>query len=590
MAKEVQIDIVIKAADAANSLKDIKTNLKAVNDEILKSKEGSAEFNRLTTAAGKLKDKVNDLNDSLKLAQGSGFERLTASLGTIKEGITNVDFDKFKTGIKGATTSFDGLGSAIKATGIGLLVMVIVQIIANFDKLAAVGGVVGIVFTAIGDAIKFIIQGLKDFGDWLGITSFKTAEAAEAEKKYGDSIRDTNRQIGEERRKQLVATGKLSEEQAQRENAREVFITEFIKLQLETRAKLKEDDTEAGRAKILEESKAKETLLAEQFKSELISARKSEEDKKNVKVEGTKSTAAKVKQITLDELADLADKELADAQKNIDAREALIARYRIESEAQKLVREEEAALAEAERLQLSEERIQGIRNYFIQIRKDNADEAKAQQIADEEEVTTAQEEAGKKRAATAKKLADDEAKREDDLKKRRVKVAFDTASNIQTIVAAFGEKNKKAAKVAFNLQKGIDAAQAGISTFKAANEAYAALAGIPVVGPVLGGIAAGAAVAAGLINVRKILSAKFDEGGGATVPDAGGGGGGEAAAPTGSAQAIESVRPSNFSLFGTAGSANNMGSEQNVVQAVVLESDITSAQIRVGKFKQASEL
>jgi len=51
-------------------------------------------------------------------------------------------------------------------------------------------------------------------------------------------------------------------------------------------------------------------------------------------------------------------------------------------------------------------------------------------------------------------------------------------------------------------------AQATIDTYKSATSAYSSLAGIPVVGPALGAVAAGAAVVAGLANVKKIVSTK----------------------------------------------------------------------------------
>ena len=53
-------------------------------------------------------------------------------------------------------------------------------------------------------------------------------------------------------------------------------------------------------------------------------------------------------------------------------------------------------------------------------------------------------------------------------------------------------------------------AQATIDTYKAANAAYASMAGIPVVGPGLGAAAAAAAVLAGVANVKKILEVPDD--------------------------------------------------------------------------------
>jgi hypothetical protein len=52
-----------------------------------------------------------------------------------------------------------------------------------------------------------------------------------------------------------------------------------------------------------------------------------------------------------------------------------------------------------------------------------------------------------------------------------------------------------------------------IDTYGAANAAYKAMAGIPIVGPALGGIAAAAAITAGLANVAAIESASFARGG-----------------------------------------------------------------------------
>lgn len=61
--------------------------------------------------------------------------------------------------------------------------------------------------------------------------------------------------------------------------------------------------------------------------------------------------------------------------------------------------------------------------------------------------------------------------------------------------------------------RGAAIAGATIDTYKAATSAYAALAGIPVVGPALGAAAAAAAVVAGLANVREIKAQRFERGG-----------------------------------------------------------------------------
>ncbi len=57
------------------------------------------------------------------------------------------------------------------------------------------------------------------------------------------------------------------------------------------------------------------------------------------------------------------------------------------------------------------------------------------------------------------------------------------------------------------LGKALAITQTTISTYQSAQESYKSLAGIPVVGPVLGGVAAAAAIAMGLANIQAIRSA-----------------------------------------------------------------------------------
>lgn len=73
--------------------------------------------------------------------------------------------------------------------------------------------------------------------------------------------------------------------------------------------------------------------------------------------------------------------------------------------------------------------------------------------------------------------------------------------NLANTAKAFGKKG-------FEAWKAFSIAQAIVDTYKAANAAYAALAGIPIVGPALGAAAAGAAIAAGLANVAMIAQTK----------------------------------------------------------------------------------
>jgi hypothetical protein len=112
-------------------------------------------------------------------------------------------------------------------------------------------------------------------------------------------------------------------------------------------------------------------------------------------------------------------------------------------------------------------------------------------------------------------------------------------------------------------------AQATISTYQSAVQSYNSLSGIPVVGPALGTVAAGVAVASGLMNVKKILSVKTPggKGGGGSVPSGGG-------APS---------MPTTAPTFNTVGNAgvnqiqNRLGTQQPI-QAYVVANDVTTQQ------------
>jgi hypothetical protein len=79
--------------------------------------------------------------------------------------------------------------------------------------------------------------------------------------------------------------------------------------------------------------------------------------------------------------------------------------------------------------------------------------------------------------------------------------SLNTASNFFGQLAVLQKsENKKIATIG----KAAAIAQAMVDTYKAATSAYAAMAGIPYVGPALGAAAAAAAIAAGLANVAQI--------------------------------------------------------------------------------------
>ena len=183
--------------------------------------------------------------------------------------------------------------------------------------------------------------------------------------------------------------------------------------------------------------------------------------------------------------------------------------------------------------------------------------AKAQGLATENLV--------KAKAAAVAKFSEDEAKVEikwaDMSQKEKLGLAKDGLNNMATILGEESAAGKAAA-----------IASATISTFESAQSSYNSLAGIPIIGPVLGAAAAGAAIVSGMAQVKAITSTKLPTLGGKTPPAVSGG----------SSSAPPLPKPPSFNTVG-ASDTNQLASaigqqEQQPVQAFVVSNDVTTAQ------------
>lgn len=150
-----------------------------------------------------------------------------------------------------------------------------------------------------------------------------------------------------------------------------------------------------------------------------------------------------------------------------------------------------------------------------------------------------------------------------------------TLDIISGITELFGKKGEKEAKRAFEIQKAISIAQATIDTYKSANSIFASAAANPatVLFPAQPFIAAGLAVAAGLVNVAKIASQKFQ-----STSTASGGGSSVPSGMTGGAGSTSAITP-NFNIVGNAQATNPLGNlGTQPIQAYVVSSEVTTAQ------------
>ena len=135
------------------------------------------------------------------------------------------------------------------------------------------------------------------------------------------------------------------------------------------------------------------------------------------------------------------------------------------------------------------------------------------------------------------------ARRDIDLLERKTK---------QETVAAVGDAFGNLSKIVgedTKAGKAFAIAKTTIDTYSSAIAAYRSLAGIPVVGPALGAIAAAAAVAGGLANVKKILAVQ--------IPTETGGSGGSAPTPPPPIQVNAVKRAQGGMILGPGGSQSD---------------------------------
>ena len=388
------------------------------------------------------------------------------------------------------------------------------------------GGIAGLIFdpegakTEADKTEKEVTDGLRKLKNTRDGYILQGKDQA---KKAGDDAAAKNKEEADKRiqtEKELLA--ELSRLQA--ENITDKQARALALLELERQQKRAE----------LEEKKASNELLLELDKNYLQKAQAIKDD--FAKQEEEKKKAADEKKKAEDEKA-AANKEIIDGilqQQKLDSIEDTFEKARMELEIQRTTDVEKATLAGATAEQLSA------------INAGYTDKAK--------------------------KLAVEETKFKKALKKQEVNDALNaSASVLDSVVSLVGEGSAvgKAAAVA----------SATIQTYTSATAAYASVVGVPFVGPVLAPIAAGVAVAAGIMNVKKILSTKTPGGGGS------GGGGSVPSAP-----AIPTAPPINPTAgIGAAAEGQNvqnqitLGNQQgasgpSVVKAYVVSSDMSKQQ------------
>ena len=603
MAEKKVIELEIKS----DSVGTLKSQLKAAQNEVneLAAKFGATSQEAVNAAkkAAELKDAIADakaLTDSfnpdgkfnaLSASIGgalNGFQAFEGAMGLV--GVESEDLQKtllkvqsamaLSQGIQGlleakdsfkqlgavAADALKGIRTGIAATGIGLLVVAVGALVAYWDDIKEAISGVSAEQEALNaksqkdvDLQKEKLESLDSQDNILklqGLTEkqilqLKIKQTDEAIKAYEISIKNQEQtlkaQIQAEQRNKEILKGILQ------------FILAPINLILKT---------VDGIGKFLGKDWNLQDQVMDWTASLIFDPKEVEEEGMKAIAESKKALAElKNQQAGFKLEIQAIDKQAADARRQAQ-KDANDKRVAAEKEANDKLKElaEDKAKFDLEQIELDEIRQEQAYQRKLDAAAKAAEEEKAmedalraERLAAEQADEIRQEEAWAREQEGIAKLQE--------LKYAAVLQGLTLISDLSEV---FAKKGEKQAKKAFEIQKAASIAAAVITTYQSAVSAYQSQF-LPLpdpTSPIRGAIAAGIAVAAGLGNVAKIASQKFEGGGSMTAsaaPSGGGGGGG--------------IITPNFNIVGNAQATNPLaGLGGQPLQAYVVSGDVTTAQ------------
>ena len=176
-------------------------------------------------------------------------------------------------------------------------------------------------------------------------------------------------------------------------------------------------------------------------------------------------------------------------------------------------------------------------------------------------------EALKENAKAQLKINEEEAAAAKLLQNQKIDAVQNGLSIIGNLAELFAGKSRKQQQTAFNIQKAANIASATIDTYRAVQGAVASTPG----GPIIKAAAGVVMLTAGLLNIKKIASTKFDAGGST------GGGGGSTPSGGGGAEPQNVITP-NFNIVGNNGTNQLQQLKQAPIQAYVVSGEMSTQQ------------
>jgi hypothetical protein len=527
----------------------------------------------------------------------------------IGQGLLTIATAAYNFVLNASTTGLKLFRIALISTGIGALVVGVGLLVANFDKLVGfvqkavtwfsglsgtMKNIISVIFPFIG-LIRLVVAGLEE----LGIVDDE--QAAIKKKNHENDMKRTDAALKKQEEVRKAREKAFTNEQNGYDRAIKLAQAEGKSVYELTKAKIISSikNQEAKKREIQQELTYMR-LLAEQAKfidaisGGALSARVDELDKllaessneienqkndlkildieKNKPAAGTGGTSGgggtnQAKE-QLDITRKLKDDELRILEDGFDKEMALLneKRKREKEEAEKQFKEGVLKKEDYNKLLASiDTTYEADRKKIYE--KDTAQQIKARDFNIENLIASKLKEGDIEIEAAAKKIELDKKTNEEILANQqrlndlRFKAAKDTLQVISNVTELFAGKSKAQQKKAFQIQKAVNIAGATMDTYKAASSA---LKDSPAP---FNFIAMAAVITAGLLNVKKIASQKF-EGGGASGGGGGASGGGGAAA---------TMTP-QFNVVGNNGINQLAQLQQQPVQAYVVSGEVTTAQ------------
>ena len=548
----VNNELVQKTVDTFSGLKKEIRNAK---DELLKFAEGSEDFKRVQGNISKLQTSIKDLGDTAKI-QGSGVERLQQSFNLLNESFLTGDLDKAK-------VAFTGIGQAMGAIPIFLLIEGIQLLIQNFDEVIKIA-------ESFTESAQKNEKAIRNLNSAYGEVAENINEISFLQEKLIKNS-DYITKIELENAKQRGASSKELNKIEQEGNEKKLSILQ--KAQENYRKQLEFTDaqylnaTKTGNEDLIKNAK-------ETYNNALSAFKKAKQETEDFSRE-------------IDIKAEERETELYEKRKeannkfNKDSLNSTLKRLELEEKlfynkigAERKAEQDAAAEREKERLAAEKAYL----DKQAELDKQFADLAKDQRQKDlEDEI------------AKNKKAVDDK-KKSEDAKKQAVTVGLNAAATLTAAFFAFqlngakgnAKEELRIRKQMFEVDKAFNVARAiqdGIRSVQAA------LTIPPPGGQILAGVNAGLAAA----NVAKILATKFD--GGTSGGDASGGGistGGGGAIPNTSASVPAAPQFNQTTLNGGTND-QTINNQQLTVRAYVVESEISQSQKIVERIKRTSK-